>query len=99
MRTLVLLLSAGLVAAALALLGARAPSREKTVPPKPSAAGPAESRPDPLAPYFEEASACVPVDNPPVPVGACPVAKPQSRALPIADVPMCVLLSGIKGAA
>jgi len=43
--------------------------------------------------FYKPAGKSVPVDYPRKKVGDCPFSKPQSRDLPIVDVPMCFAVS------
>ena len=60
--------------------------------PKPAGKGVKNVVPDDdmIAKYYNEGTECVPMQYPKLPIGACPFSKPQSKALPIANVPMCV---------
>lgn len=43
----------------------------------------------PLDAYYTPARAKVELDYPPKEIGCCPFSKPQSKDLPIANIPMC----------
>jgi len=43
--------------------------------------------------YFQPASVHVPEDFPTKLIGDCPYSKPQSKPLPLTDIPMCIAVT------
>lgn len=61
--------------------------------PKPAGKGVRELEPEPemIAMYYKDEVRDVPVQYERRPIGSCPVSKPMSTDLPIANIPMCML--------
>lgn len=42
--------------------------------------------------HYQDAASCIPIDYPAKAIGACPDVKPQKGDLPVANMPMCMLV-------
>ena len=60
--------------------------------PEPAGKGVRNLTPEPsmISKYYTDSHNAVPLNNAQMPIGACPISRPMSRDLPVANAPMCM---------